>query len=110
MKSVLITVDETNETYELWIGQNKHDNHAIIKAGNPNDIWFHLESVSSPHFVLNSRGDKIPKRYLNYIASLFSQYKTGLSRYNVIYTQLKNVRLTNIIGTVTTSNTKIIRI
>jgi len=58
-------------------------------------------------------GDKIPKRYLKQIAIVFQQLKlkSNLSnKYNVIYTTVKNVKLTNVPGQVTVTNTKLIKL
>ena len=69
--------------------------------------------MSGPHIILKNGGDKIPKRYFNQIAIIFQQLKlkSNLSnKYNVIYTTVKNVKLTNIPGQVTVTNTKLIKI
>lgn len=111
MKIVKITVDETGCEYDLLIGQSQSENDIILKTSEQNDTWFHLDKFSGPHFVLRNGGDTIPKRYLNTIAGLFSQFKTGLpNRYTVIYTHLKNVRLTKTPGLVIPSNTQTIRV
>lgn len=99
MKELTIKVDE--QEYILRVGNNKFENDDIIKASSQDDLWFHLDNISGPHFVLQTNGNKIPKKYLNYIGTLFTQYKNGLpSRYTVIYTEIKNVKLTDVIGTV----------
>lgn len=106
MKTILIYIDELNIEMTLLIGQNKYENDQLIKTSDQNDIWFHLENMSGPHFVLKMNDNdniikKVPKKYLNHIASLFRQYKSGLySKYNVIYTEIKNIKLTDEIGTV----------
>jgi predicted ribosome quality control (RQC) complex YloA/Tae2 family protein len=69
--------------------------------------------MSGPHIILKNGGDKIPKRYLNQIAILFQQLKLKSNlpnKYNVIYTTVKNVKLTNVPGQVTITNTKLIKI
>jgi len=110
MKSVNIIVQENDKEYILQIGENQYENDILIKTNNQNDLWFHIDNISGPHFVLQNGGDSIPKRYLNYIAGLFSNYKSNLTkRYNVIYTELKNVKLTNVPGQVTVSNVKKIK-
>lgn len=99
MKEITINMDD--QEYILRIGNNKFENVDIIKTSSQEDLWFHLDNISGPHFVLQTNGDKIPKRYLNYIGTLFRQYKNGLpARYTVIYTEIKNVKLTNVVGTV----------
>lgn len=99
MKQISIDVDGND--YTLLIGKNKFENEEMIKTSSPNDLWFHLDNLSSPFIILQTGGDSIPKKYLNYIGTLFRDYKNGLpSRYTVIYTEIKNVKLTNVTGTV----------
>jgi predicted ribosome quality control (RQC) complex YloA/Tae2 family protein len=107
MKSFTIYVEEKDKEYDLLIGESKIDNDLIIKSSNQNDIWFHLDKISGPHFILQNNGDVIPKKYLNKIGSLFKEYKSNLpNRYTVIYTEIKNVKLTDTLGTVNVSKTK----
>lgn len=106
-----IYVEENDKSYDLLIGKNQLANDHILKSCSQNDIWFHLENISGPHFVLKNHGDTVPKRYLNRIASLFQEFKNGLpNRYSVIYTEVKNVKLTNVPGKVNVSKTKRISI
>jgi len=107
MKNLTIYVEENDKEYNLLIGQSKIDNDTIIKSSHQNDIWFHLDKISGPHFILQSNGDIIPKKYLNKIGSLFKDYKSNLpNRYTIIYTEVKNVKLTDTLGTVNVSKTK----
>jgi predicted ribosome quality control (RQC) complex YloA/Tae2 family protein len=113
MKKLNIDVSENNKTYILLIGENMNENDYLVRNNSQNDIWFHLDKYSGPHFILktdNDDGDSIPKRYYNYIGSLFPQYKSKLpQRYTVIYTTLKNVMTTTEIGTVIPKNVKKIK-
>jgi predicted ribosome quality control (RQC) complex YloA/Tae2 family protein len=103
-------IEEYERNFDILIGKNQKENDNIIKISNPNDIWFHLESISSPHIILITEDLVIPKRILNYIGTLFAKYKNNLpNRYNVIYTEVKNVKLTNVLGTVIPRNTKTIK-
>lgn len=111
MKTLDIYVEENDKTYRLIVGQNQKENDQILRACDQNDTWFHLDKLSGPHFVLKNNGDTIPKRYLNQIATMFREFKNGLpNRFSVIYTELKNVKLTKTLGQVLPSNTKTIRI
>lgn len=111
MKSLTIYVDENYKEYTVLIGQCQNENDMIIKSSNQNDTWFHLDKTSGPHIIFKNAGDKIPKRYFNQIAAMFTQYKSNLpNHYSVIYTLVKNVKLTNIPGQVNISNTKTINI
>jgi predicted ribosome quality control (RQC) complex YloA/Tae2 family protein len=107
MKNIIIYISENDKEYNLLIGENQKENDTIIKSSQQNDIWFHLEKISGPHFILQNNGEIIPKRYINYIGTLFREYKSNLSnRYSVIYTEVKNVKLTDTLGTVNVSKTK----
>lgn len=95
MKIEWICIEETGIEYDLYIGENKFENDKIIKMSNGNDLWFHLEKFSSAHIVLKTNGDNIPKKYIKEIATKFSYNKKGLSKkYSVMYTEIKNVKLT----------------
>ncbi len=110
MKVVYIQVPELQKEYTLLIGRNRNENDKLVRESDPTDLWFHLQDVSGPHFVLQTGGDEIPKKYLNMIVGLFREYKTGLpSRYTVIYTEIQNVKPTKVPGTVITSKTRSLR-
>lgn len=111
MKTIQLSITEYNRTYDVIIGRNQLENDHIIKCSSKNDIWFHLDKYSGPHIVLKTNGDIIPKKYLNYIASLFRDYKNNLpNKYTVIFTEIKNLTMTDIPGQVIPNNCKKIKI
>ena len=111
MRTESIFITENSKEYQVIIGRNKYENEQIIKSSYSNDIWFHLNDYSSCHIILKSGDDNIPKKYLTNIAKMFSLYKKGLPKnYKVIYTNIKNIKLTGDIGTVIPLNSKIIKI
>ena len=100
--------------YRIQIGENKKDNFDIIDMANSNDIWFHVEGISSCHFILKS--DKkikdIPHQVVKkcaYLCKINSKAKT-LPICNISYTTINNVTKTNVIGQVTILNYKIVRV
>jgi len=108
MKTETIVIEDRE--YTILIGQNANENDQIIKMSDQNDIWFHFETISGPHIILRSGGDNIPKRYLNEISAKLFRYKPKAPKnQNVIYTEIKNVKLTTTPGRVITKNTKVIR-
>lgn len=110
MITTQLFVVETNKEYTVIIGKNKNENDLIIRQSHPRDLWFHLQGISSPHIILQTQGDIIPKKYINQIVRLFPLHKSGLSsRFNVIYTEIQNVKLTNVPGTVIPSKLKILK-
>lgn len=107
-KTELIEIE--NKEYNILIGKNANGNEKIIKMSHPESLWFHFSNISSSHIILQSNGDIIPKRYLYQIASMLFDYKkTAPKNSNVIYTQVKNIKLTNTLGSVITKNTKLIK-
>jgi predicted ribosome quality control (RQC) complex YloA/Tae2 family protein len=112
MKTFDIYIEENNKTYTLFIGRSAKENDQLVRSASQDDLWFHLDGdISSPHFVLASGGDNIPKRYINQIAALFRDYKSGLARrYNVIYTPIKNVKVTKVLGTVILRNFQVVKV
>ena len=99
-----------DKTYSIFIGRSAKGNEQIIKMSHPESLWMHLNNNPSAHIILQSNGDIIPKRYINAVAAKLFEYKKSAPRNsNVIYTQVKNVKLTSILGTVIPTNTKIIK-
>jgi predicted ribosome quality control (RQC) complex YloA/Tae2 family protein len=99
------------------IGKDANDNFNIIENANPGDIWFHIDDNASCHVIACLPEDnEFNKKQLMYIikqgAILCKQHSKYKSQKNVsiVYTYIKNVTMTNIIGTVTTENTKTIKI
>jgi predicted ribosome quality control (RQC) complex YloA/Tae2 family protein len=112
-ETVLVNLQTLNgfveKEYTIIIGQNAKENTQIIKDSHPENIWFHLSSSSSAHIILQNEGDIIPKRYLNQIAGKLFKYKKNAPIQDVIYTEIKNVKLTSTPGLVLPSNLKIIQ-
>lgn len=108
-------IEYEDYVYKISIGKNAQENWDIISSASQNDIWFHLgKDMPSPHVIL-----KIPnlfklKKIPNYITKQCALLCKIHSKYNnikkvpIIYTEIKNVIKTNIVGSVYTSNTKTI--
>ena len=105
-----INIEINNTIYNITNGSDASDNDLIIKKSDPNDIWFHFENISSPHLILDKVDGKISKKDLKQIALLLFNYKKSApTNTNVIYTEIKNVKLTKIPGSVNVKNTRIIK-
>jgi predicted ribosome quality control (RQC) complex YloA/Tae2 family protein len=105
-----IFVEENNKEYCILIGKNASGNEEIIKISHPESLWMHLNNTPSSHIILQSNGDTIPKRYINQVASMLFDYKKNAPKNtNVIYTPVKNIKLTGTIGSVITKNIKLIK-
>ena len=90
-----------DKEYTIFIGKNALGNEEIIKMCDKESIWFHFDDISSCHIILESKGDKISKEYIKKIGHMLYFYKKNVPKYTrVIYTKVKNIKLTDDIGTV----------
>jgi hypothetical protein len=97
--------------YKFYVGQSAKENWSLLdnaKAENPDFIWFHLDSFSSPYVIMWATIEDLEKsresldKYLNYGASLcksYSKYK-NLKDLKIMYTTVKKLTKTDIIGEV----------
>lgn len=108
MKTYYITLNDKN--YKVLIGQNALENDQLVKQSKQNDLWFHLNgNLSSPHIILETQGDKIKKSNLSHMKYFFSISVSNLPKnYTIMYTNVKNVKRTNIPGTVVPKRIEII--
>ncbi|NBP00493.1 MAG: DUF814 domain-containing protein [Proteobacteria bacterium] len=106
-KQETIVINDREHT--VLIGQNAKENSNLIRKCKQNDLWFHLKKSSSPHVILLTENVVIPKRDLYQIASIVYKYKNTFTREPVIYTEIKNVKLTNTPGLVIPSRVQEIR-
>ena len=96
----------------IIIGKNKKDNWKIIDEASPNDIWFHVDNFPSSHVILKNENNdllkNIPKQIIKRCACLCKSHSSVPSMKNceIVYTQISNVKKTNIVGQVVTQNTK----
>lgn len=43
----------------IYMGKDKYENEELIKYGWPEDVWFHVDDLSSAHVYLRLRGVSI---------------------------------------------------
>lgn len=101
--------EHKSQEYVFIIGRNKEDNFRIIDASVLTDIWFHVEGEPSCHVILqNTNNNNIPKQVIKHGAYLCKiNSKAAKSNKTVImYTFLKNVKKTDVIGQVLVSTYK----
>jgi predicted ribosome quality control (RQC) complex YloA/Tae2 family protein len=102
-------IEIEGKEYNILIGRNASGNEEIIKISHPESLWFHFNNISSAHIILQNNGDIIPKRYLNQVANMLFEYKKNAPRNsNVIYTKVKNIKLTGVLGSVIIKKKKFI--
>ena len=98
---------ETYENFNIKIGRNDEENDKIIKEGSQNDLWFHIKNNPSPHGIIHCDTIEEPSKDVIYktaeLVKSFSKYK-DLSKITIIYTKLKNIKRTNILGSVIIKN------
>lgn len=56
MKTISRRIDSLNINVEFIVGTNAQENHDIIDAADPEDIWFHVSGYPSCHVI-----SKIPQ-------------------------------------------------
>jgi len=96
--------------YTIIAGKNRQGNDEILRESDPDDIWFHISKSPSGHVILKNPEqtpiNKIPKQVLKRCACICkASTRTSEKNCEIIYTQLKNITLTDILGQVTITNT-----
>ena len=49
---------ETAGGYTIYMGKDKYENEDLIKYGLPEDMWFHVDDMSSAHVYLRLQKDQ----------------------------------------------------
>ena len=93
-------IDEQTEI-NILIGENAQENWDLIDDASQSEIWFHLDSFSSPHVVIKHSN---PPKYLIKQAANLCKMNSKYSNFKnlkVIYTTIKNIKKDSEIGSVT---------
>jgi predicted ribosome quality control (RQC) complex YloA/Tae2 family protein len=110
-----ISFENLNIDVEYIIGKNAKENFEIIDNSEDYHLWFHVKDQPSNHVVAKLE-NKLKKKDLRYIikqgAVLTKQYSkfNNYKNLEIIYTEIKNVTKTEIIGSVIVKNEKNITI
>ncbi|XP_060549099.1 coiled-coil domain-containing protein 25 isoform X1 [Pantherophis guttatus] len=87
--------------YTIYMGKDKYENEDLIKYGWLEDIWFHVDKLSSAHVYLRlHKGqtvDDIPKEVLIDCAQLVkanSIQGCKMNNVNIVYTPWANLKKT----------------
>ena len=101
-----------NKIYKISIGENAKDNWNLIDSSCPDDIWFHTSDYPSSHVVVDASITPLPKQVIIRCSCICKAHSKAKSIKNaeIIYTSIKNISKTNIVGQVTTKNVKSIKI
>ena len=116
MKLTEIYFDKEDINISFYIGQNANDNFFILDNSKPNDLWFHLKDISSCHVIASIPEEfKLSKKVIQKIintGALLCKSNTSktksMKNVEVLYTLVKDVQKTKIIGSVIAENTKVV--
>jgi NFACT protein RNA binding domain len=88
--------------FTIYMGKDKYENESLIKYGLEEDVWFHVDDLSSAHVYLRMKPgmtlDDISSDLLTDCAALVkanSIQGCKLSSVYVVYTRWKNLKKTN---------------
>jgi len=103
--------------YTIYMGKDKYENEQLLKFGFPEDIWFHVDDLSSAHVYLRRpMGQKIEDINPDAIAEMCQLVKNNsiegskASKVDVIFTEFANLRKSSTmdIGTVSFHDQKLV--
>ncbi|KAL2543845.1 hypothetical protein Fot_13148 [Forsythia ovata] len=87
--------------FTIFMGLDKYENEELIKYGFPEDIWFHVDKMSSAHVYLRLRKgqtiDDIPEGVLEDCAQLVKANSIQGNKVNnvdIVYTPWQNLKKT----------------
>uniref|UniRef100_K1S058 Transcription factor RFX3 n=1 Tax=Magallana gigas TaxID=29159 RepID=K1S058_MAGGI len=87
--------------YTMYMGEDKHENEELIRWGFPEDVWFHVDKVSSAHVYLrlhlNETLDDVPQSVIDDCAQLVKANSISGNKMNnidVVYTMWANLKKT----------------
>lgn len=111
MKIVTKHIDCINVDIDYKVGTCAQENHDIIDAADPEDLWFHISGCSSCHVICKlPENIKLDKKIIQKIAkqgavvckqnSKYKSYKTV----KIDYTKIKYVTKKEIPGSVIITN------
>jgi len=114
MKTKVLFVQGLNREITFYIGENQNENFDVIDLGNPDDLWFHVNKMSSCQVVaiLPEDIEKKDLRYIIKIGAMLCKSNTNklksLNNTEIIYAKIKHVVKTLIPGCVEILNGKTI--
>lgn len=103
-----------NTIYTIIIGKNKNENWSIIDDASGSDLWFHISEMPSCHVILKTyeKINSVPRQVIKrcaYLCKINSAAKI-LSKCDVIYASINNVKKTDIVGQVTVIQSKMVSV
>ncbi|CAM9603886.1 unnamed protein product [Ectocarpus sp. 6 AP-2014] len=88
----------SSDGHMLYMGKDKYENEDLIRYGFPEDVWFHVDNLSSAHVYLRmNRGEKLkeldPALLVECCTLVKANSIEGCKRkeVNVVYTRWQNL-------------------
>ncbi|KAG5682390.1 hypothetical protein PVAND_011743 [Polypedilum vanderplanki] len=103
---------------KLFMGLDKYENEHLIKWGWPEDVWFHVDGLSSAHVYLRlNKGENLDDIHHDVLVDACQLVKANsiqgnkMNDIDVVYTMWENLRKTNSmeVGQVSFHNPKLVR-
>lgn len=95
------TSNVVSPAYCIYVGEDKHENEELIRWGWPEDLWFHVDKLSSAHVYLRLRKgetiEDIPEAVIQDCAQLVKANSIQGNKANnidVVYTPWDNLKKT----------------
>ncbi|XP_003741773.1 coiled-coil domain-containing protein 25 [Galendromus occidentalis] len=95
------TSTSTNPPTELYMGADKHENEELIRWGWPEDVWFHVDNLSSAHVYVrlqpNQTIEDLPEDLITDCVQLVKYNSISGNKQNnidVVYTMWSNLKKT----------------
>ena len=86
----------------IYMGKNQNENEELIKYGLPEDVWFHVNDLSSAHVYIRLKPgetmDDIPEQALLDCSTLVKANSISgckMKEVSVVYTRWKNLKKTS---------------
>lgn len=54
----------SHPTFPIFIGKDKHENEILLQNAHPNDVWFHVDDLSSAHVYVRIPLDSVWRAFL----------------------------------------------
>lgn len=90
------------QTFDVYMGKNQSENELLIKYGHPEDVWFHVDNLSSAHVYFRMKPgmtmDDVPKEAILDCATMVKANSIAgckKSEVTVVYTRWKNLKKTH---------------
>jgi len=113
MKIVKKYINSLKKDVEFKVGENAEDNFYIIDHSHADDLWFHVQGLSSCHVVASIYGLNLDKKQHRQIITQGAVVCKQNSRYYsmsnlaIIYTTINNIEKATPVGTVVPHSPKI---